>query len=138
MNHFIQTWTCPYGPPAGVLLRHEPGTGMGSGITQLDSRPIQRLGTGLLPALQAMADTPDEQARKQTEVVLAGFKREIKVPIETPDSTAADIAVQQARAYREIAASLQPYTQAGEDTVSTLRRALGAATAKKVGKKRRR
>ena len=32
-NYWINTWTSPYGLPSGLVLRHEPGTGLGGGIT---------------------------------------------------------------------------------------------------------
>ena len=32
-NYWINTWTSPYGLPAGVKLQHRPGTGLGGGIT---------------------------------------------------------------------------------------------------------
>lgn len=41
LDYFVKTWTCPYGLPAGIILRHNPGTGLGSGVTSLDARPIE-------------------------------------------------------------------------------------------------
>lgn len=32
-NYWINTWTSPYGIPAGLVIHHEPGTGLGGGIT---------------------------------------------------------------------------------------------------------
>lgn len=33
LNYFINTWTSPYGIPAGVRVRQDPGTGLGGGMT---------------------------------------------------------------------------------------------------------
>lgn len=43
LNNFVQTWTSPYGMQHGLVIRQTPGTGLGSGITHLDSRPVQRM-----------------------------------------------------------------------------------------------
>jgi hypothetical protein len=32
-NYWINTWTSPYGIPSGLVINHEPGTGLGGGIT---------------------------------------------------------------------------------------------------------
>ena len=45
LNHFVSTWTSPYGMLPGMVIRQAPGTGLGSGITHLDERPVARLGT---------------------------------------------------------------------------------------------
>lgn len=41
LNYFVSTWTSAYGMEAGKVVRIEPGTGLGSGITSLDGRPIE-------------------------------------------------------------------------------------------------
>jgi len=40
LTAFVDTWTSPYGMEHGVVIRQTPGTGLGGGITHLDSRPI--------------------------------------------------------------------------------------------------
>lgn len=45
LNHFVSTWTSPYGMLPGMVIRQTPGTGLGSGITHLDGRPIERMVT---------------------------------------------------------------------------------------------
>ena len=32
-DYWINTWTSPYGIPSGLVINHEPGTGLGGGIT---------------------------------------------------------------------------------------------------------
>jgi hypothetical protein len=32
-NYWINTWTSPFGIPSGLVVNHEPGTGLGGGIT---------------------------------------------------------------------------------------------------------
>lgn len=43
LNYFVSTWTSPYGMLPGMIIRQAPGTGMGSGITQFDGRPVSRM-----------------------------------------------------------------------------------------------
>lgn len=43
LDYFVKTWVSPYGLPHGIVLRHEAGTGLGSGITSLDSRPLESM-----------------------------------------------------------------------------------------------
>lgn len=42
LNAFVNTWTSPYGMPHGMIMRQVPGTGLGSGVTHVDGRPITR------------------------------------------------------------------------------------------------
>lgn len=37
-DYWIKTWTSPYGIPAGLVINHQPGTGLGGGITM--NRPF--------------------------------------------------------------------------------------------------
>ena len=32
-NYWINTWTSPYGIPSGLVINHEPGSGLGGGVT---------------------------------------------------------------------------------------------------------
>lgn len=43
LNAFVNTWTSPYGFQHGIINRHTKGTGLGSGITHLDTRPVTRM-----------------------------------------------------------------------------------------------
>lgn len=45
LNHFVNTWTSPYGMQHGLVVHQTPGTGLGGGITHLDARPIERIVT---------------------------------------------------------------------------------------------
>lgn len=57
MNYFINTWTSPYGMMPGIILRQDPNTGLGSGITHFDGRPVERI-VGRGDVVRAMAATP--------------------------------------------------------------------------------
>lgn len=50
LNYFVNTWTSPYGMLPGMVVRHEPGTGLGGGITHFDARPVSRMKLGPVPA----------------------------------------------------------------------------------------
>lgn len=41
MNYFINTWMSPYGMPGGIVIRHEPGTGLGGAFTM--PRPVETM-----------------------------------------------------------------------------------------------
>ena len=41
LDYFVKTWVSPYGLPPGIILRHDIGTGLGSGVTALDARPLE-------------------------------------------------------------------------------------------------
>jgi hypothetical protein len=43
LNHFVDTWTSPYGMLPGMVIRQAEGTGLGSGITHYDGRPVERM-----------------------------------------------------------------------------------------------
>lgn len=49
LDFFVKTWTSPYGMLPGMVIRQAPGTGLGSGITHVDSRPIERMVLGDVP-----------------------------------------------------------------------------------------
>lgn len=46
LDFFVKTWTSPYGMEHGMVVRQAPGTGLGSGITHVDTRPIERMVLG--------------------------------------------------------------------------------------------
>lgn len=43
LHYFVNTWTSPYGMLPGMVIRQSPGTGLGSGITHYDGRPVERM-----------------------------------------------------------------------------------------------
>lgn len=49
LESFVMTWTSPYGMQHGLVNRQAPGTGLGSGITHVDARPITRMTIGAPP-----------------------------------------------------------------------------------------
>lgn len=40
LHSHVNTWTSPYGLPAGIVLSHKPGTGLGSGIADINGEPM--------------------------------------------------------------------------------------------------
>ena len=58
LNQFVHTWTSPYGMKHGMVISHEPGTGLGGGITSFDGRPLARMEPAANPAMEAMATDP--------------------------------------------------------------------------------
>lgn len=46
LDFFVKTWTSPYGMQHGLVVRQNPGTGLGSGITHVDMRPVERMVLG--------------------------------------------------------------------------------------------
>ena len=50
LNYFVSTWTSAYGMLPGMVIRQVPGTGLGSGITSVDARPVSRMVLGKPPA----------------------------------------------------------------------------------------
>ena len=49
LDFFVKTWTSPFGMQHGLVVRQAPGTGLGSGITHVDARPIERMVLGDAP-----------------------------------------------------------------------------------------
>jgi len=64
LNYFVNTWTNPYGMMPGMVLHQNPDTGLGSGITHLDSRPVQRM----------MIGENDESPMKRVVDAMAGHQ----------------------------------------------------------------
>jgi hypothetical protein len=62
LNNFVNTWTSAYGMLPGMIIRQEKGTGLGSGITTFDGRPIQRMVTRQTEVVRAFAE-PEVNAR---------------------------------------------------------------------------
>lgn len=63
LQGFVSTWTSPYGMKHGLILAQDPGTGLGSGITHLDTRPITRMTIEEKPrpVMDAMVETKEVQ-----------------------------------------------------------------------------
>lgn len=76
---FVQTWTSPYGMKHGLVVRQTPGTGLGSGITHLDERPINRP----FPAVMEAMTMPAESQKPET--VIVDGKPEAADPPFVPD-----------------------------------------------------
>ena len=67
LTQFVNTWTSPYGMRTGMVVRQNPGTGLGGGITHLDTRPISAEPDGKRRVVEAMsaADPEDTAAAMQ-------------------------------------------------------------------------
>lgn len=74
-DYWINTWTSPYGLPAGVKLKHQQGTGLGGGITMPrppeaptspPERPAAPPSPGSLADLGEMAMVPQPKKRKSS------------------------------------------------------------------------
>jgi hypothetical protein len=63
LDYFVKTWVSPYGLPAGIILRHDAGTGLGSGVTSLDTRPTE--------SKVLIADIPKKVKRKGNGAAIA-------------------------------------------------------------------
>lgn len=138
LNQFVHTWTSPYGMQVGMIVRQVPGTGLGSGITHYDGRPVNRPFPPA-PALEAMAEPAEVQRARELEVALDAYRAELGSPAIAAPALLARL-MEEARVGREHSAILQPFVHAGESSVDTIRRALHAAVAAspRKAKKRRR
>jgi hypothetical protein len=64
LQAFVSTWTSPYGMLPGMVIRQAEGTGLGSGITHFDGRPVSRMNVApppSAPVVQAMTEGPEAQ-----------------------------------------------------------------------------
>jgi hypothetical protein len=143
LNQFVHTWTTPYGMQVGMIVRQIPDTGLGSGITHYDGRPIERQALAAPAAaapLAAMAESAEVQRARELEAMLEAYRKQIGSP---PDLTSAGLLARmasEAQVAREHSALLQRFARPGEATVDTMRRAFNLAHAgkKKGAEKRRR
>lgn len=129
LQYFVSTWTSRYGMPHGLVLRQEPGTGMGSGITSLDTRPVQSMVLGApRPAapVVAMADHPDAQLGRELVAALASHAGETGV-----SEGAVDVVRRLGKeglVGRELGLQLQHLVHPGESTADALGRVIKVAT----------
>jgi hypothetical protein len=79
LNHFVHTWTSPYGMLPGMVIRQTPGTGLGAGITHFDGRPVSRMTVEEkppVPVLEAITAHPDAQLGRELCSVLMNHVNE--------------------------------------------------------------
>lgn len=144
LNQFVHTWTSPYGMQVGMIVRQVPGTGLGSGITHYDGRPVSRPfpPAPQAKALEAMAEPLEVQQARELHTILDGYRREIGAPEASVQTELLQRVIAEAAVAREHSEILQRFAHAGESTADTIRRALNAAVlagaAKEKAKKRRR
>lgn len=143
LQAFVSTWTSPYGMMAGMVIRQAEGTGLGSGITHFDGRPVSRMRVEpppVAPVMAAMADSPEAQVGRQLVAELANYLAETGSTGDAPLEVLKRVAGE-SRTARQLSAILQPYCKAGESTDLALARILTPAPSratKKAAKKRRR
>lgn len=138
LNAFVSTWTSPYGMLPGMIIRQEPGTGLGSGITSFDGRPVSRMGMEAPPAvLQAMTEAPEAQAAKQLIGRLELESMNLGLVVRDPEQMLGYF-LTQANDARTQAALLQQYAKPGESSTDTMRRLIAAAVQAKPKKAKRR
>lgn len=66
MQYFINTWMSPYGLPSGIVLTHEPGTGLGGGVTMptAERGPVQGFIRASQPTINSNAEEVTEAVRE--------------------------------------------------------------------------
>lgn len=139
LNAFVQTWTSPYGMQHGLVISQEPGTGLGSGITHFDGRPVSRMTLAPeAPVVQAMAESPDAHLGRE---LCARLQKYVG---ETGKSESAievlDRLTKESELARLHSAVLQPHVKPGESTIEAMKRLFipQGARRKAGGKARRR
>lgn len=133
LNQFVHTWVSPYGMKHGMVISQDPGTGLGSGITQFDGRPVTRMTIGepaVAPVMQAMAMDPAAAAAQEVVGRLRMAINEVGASPDASPQAALDMALHQAKVGREHTALLQRWAKPGEASIDTLARIMRAAVKK--------
>lgn len=124
LNTFVQTWTSPYGMEHGLVIRQTPGTGLGSGITHLDTRPVaSRMAA---PVMEAMTDSPEAAVGRELLAGLGQYCKETGRDFGGPSVTLQRV-LAEAKVAREHSALLQRFVKPGESTAQALERVIAAA-----------
>lgn len=122
LQAFVSTWTSPYGMLPGMVIRQAEGTGLGSGITHFDGRPVSRMHVAAsAPVVAAMSEPEDVQRMRQL------VERILAYGVETGRQQLGvdgllDTALSESETARKHSAILQPFVRAGESTVDVMRR----------------
>lgn len=133
LNSFVQTWTSPYGMHAGILVRHEPGTGLGGGISHYDGRPVSRLGShpeAPSAVLEAMGATSEVQ---QSRAVLSALAEACG-----PDGYGVDPVATMRHALQERASMVRQIHDLESQLTTTMKELVEAKTAALERKKKKR
>lgn len=133
LNAFVQTWTSPYGMQHGLVIRQEPGTGLGSGITHFDGRPVSRMHLAP-PVMQAMTESPEVHAARGLSAAIADYGREIGQSHVNAEALLARMREESGLA-RHHSLVLQPHMKPGESTLEAMAR-LFIPPVKKTRKRR--
>ena len=135
LNSFVHTWTSPYGMKHGMVIQQSEGTGLGSGITHFDGRPISRMTLAEPPAavMEAMAADPDTALGRELRVRLEAEAKRLGTPYEP--AVLLERVLGEAELARVHSALLQPFTRRGESTRDVMKRLVEGAP--KAGKKRK-
>ncbi len=124
LQAFVSTWTSPYGMLPGMVIRQAPGTGLGSGITHFDGRPVSRMQVAKPEAatvLAAMTDSPEAQLGRLTDLALKAYAHETGKVSLAAAPLLAEMA-EESRTARALSAILQGQVQPGETTSHALAR----------------
>ena len=129
LQAFVNTWVSPYGMQHGVVVRQAPGTGLGGGITHLDTRPISRMTVGEEPT--AVPPVPIIVDSKHSEVLnlLETYKAAtgyVSEPAELVKRMA-----EESDTARAHARMLQHLVKPGESTTEAIVRLLGPKAKRK-------
>lgn len=138
LQYFVSTWTSPYGMQHGLVIRQEPGTGLGSGITHYDGRPVTRMTVGNKQpqpsVLEAMTEPPEAALGRELVAALSNHAGETGL-----SEGAIDVVHRlghEGKVGRTLTSMLQRFAHQGETTDQTLQRIIAAAV-KGKGKRRR-
>lgn len=84
LNSFVNTWTSPYGMRHGLTIEQVKGTGLGSGITHVDQRPVTRMTLGESPPSRekVVRAIGEARARPSDEQPGAVMPPPVKFPTE--------------------------------------------------------
>lgn len=139
LNQFVHTWTSPYGLQVGMVVRQIPGTGLGSGITHYDGRPIERQVLADTPqpasqAMQAMVEPAEVQRAREIEALLEDFRKEHGWAAAPAGELLLRL-LSEARVGREHTKFLQPFAKQGESSIDAARRAFALANPTRKAKR---
>lgn len=130
LNCFVNTWTSPYGMRHGMVIRQEPGTGLGGGITHLDGRPLSRPldAAKANPVMDAISQDPDSALGRELQARLAEYSKATGKDHGGPVVTLERL-LTEARVARRNTSILQDFCLPGESSEDTLLRIINVAKA---------
>ena len=127
LNYFVDTWTSPYGYEHGLVSRQAPGTGLGGGVTSVDTRPAKDF-MSRAPAptvLEAMAQGPEVDLGRMMLARLGAYSKEVGFAADPKDLVERIFA--ESSVARRHSAMLQDFAKPQEASEATLQRVLEVA-----------